>query len=295
VLKVLKRRFPAVAVRIYPVPVQGEGAAGKIAAAIDLADRRRDCDVLIVTRGGGSLEDLWAFNEEVLARAIATCSIPVISAVGHEVDVTISDLVADVRAPTPSAAAELAVPDQATWLASLARLAARLTQLARQALAARRERLTWLERRLAQRDPRHRLRQQAQRLDELESRLVRAARQGVAERGLRLRALLARLQAVSPARRLQRDAERLVHCRHRLRSAADRRLADYRARLAVAVRALNTVSPLATLERGYAIVFDPAGAVVRDAATLKPGDTLRARLARGSVAARVISAGEDET
>jgi len=125
--------------------------------------------------------------------------------------------------------------------------------------------------------------------------LVRAARQGVAERGLRLRALLARLQAVSPARRLQRDAERLVHCRHRLRSAADRRLADYRARLAVAVRALNTVSPLATLERGYAIVFDPAGAVVRDAATLKPGDTLRARLARGSVAARVISAGEDET
>ena len=170
VISVLRRRFPAIPVLIYPVPVQGKEAGGEIANAIRLASRRADCDVLILTRGGGSLEDLWPFNEEVVARAIHDCRIPLVSAVGHEIDFTIADFVADRRAATPSAAAELVTPDQLEWLARLTQLSARLENRLRHTLSDDQRRLAWLEQRLQQVHPGQYLRQQAQRLDELEQR-----------------------------------------------------------------------------------------------------------------------------
>src|SRR6202522_4096960 len=164
ILHVLARRFPAAAVLIYPVPVQGAQAAAEITAALELAGRRAECDVLILARGGGSLEDLWAFNDERLARAIVASPIPVITGIGHEVDFTIADFAADVRAPTPSAAAELVVPDAEEWLKSLQRLGLRLRRGMRQRLDGHDERLRWLIGRAALVSPTARLSQQTQRL-----------------------------------------------------------------------------------------------------------------------------------
>ncbi len=158
ILHVLARRFPAVAVLIYPVAVQGAQAAAEIIAALKLAGRRGECDVLILARGGGSLEDLWAFNDEALARAIVASPIPIVSGIGHEIDFTIADFAADVRAPTPSAAAELAVPDSGEWLTALARLGSRLRRGMRRRLDERRERLRWLAGRAAFVSPVARLR-----------------------------------------------------------------------------------------------------------------------------------------
>ena len=176
ILHILRRRFPAVPVLIYPVAVQGESAPREIEQALRLASARRDCDVLIVARGGGSLEDLWAFNDEAVARAIFACPIPVVSGVGHEVDFTIADLVADERAPTPSGAAERVVPDRAEWLRGFAFAAQRLQAGMRRRLNEMRNDLQVREQRLARTHPGVRLRQHAQRLDELEERLKLAAR-----------------------------------------------------------------------------------------------------------------------
>ena len=176
ILHVLARRFPAVPVLIYPVAVQGAAAAAEIAAAVRLAGRRAECDVLILARGGGSLEDLWAFNDEALARAIVASPIPVVSGIGHEIDFTIADFAADVRAPTPSAAAEFVVPDAEEWLASLARLAQRLQRGLLAPVEAQRERLRWLIGRAALVSPAARWRSRSQRLDELEQRMFRALR-----------------------------------------------------------------------------------------------------------------------
>ncbi|HUL81961.1 MAG TPA: exodeoxyribonuclease VII large subunit, partial [Gammaproteobacteria bacterium] len=170
VLIALRRRFPATAVLIYPTSVQGAGAADEICRTLHLADRRADCDVLILTRGGGSLEDLWAFNEEKVARAIAAMKLPVIVGVGHEIDFTIADFAADLRAPTPSQAAELAVPDQAEWLARFARVEQHLVLGARRRLGADQRRFATLAHRLSRSHPGIRLREQQQRLDELEAR-----------------------------------------------------------------------------------------------------------------------------
>src|ERR1700683_1480816 len=168
ILHVLARRFPAVAVMIYPVAVQGAQAPAEIFAALALACRRADCDVLILARGGGSLEDLWAFNDERLARAIVASPIPVISGIGHEIDFTIADFAADVRAPTPSAAAELVVPDAQEWLTAFVRLGSRLERCMRRRLEEHGERLRWLAGRAALVSPTARLGAHAQRLDELE-------------------------------------------------------------------------------------------------------------------------------
>src|ERR1700678_949498 len=199
ILHVLARRFPAVRVLIYPVAVQGAQAAAEIVAALKTAAARNECDVLILARGGGSLEDLWAFNDEKLARAIVASPIPVVSGVGHEIDFTIADFAADMRAPPPSAAAELVVPDAGEWLAALASLAARLARGARRRLGEGRERLRRLERRAALVSPAARCAQQTQRLDELEQRLRRAMRRRLQEQGERLRWLSGRASLVSPS------------------------------------------------------------------------------------------------
>jgi len=287
IIHVLARRFRAVPVLIYPVPVQGAQAAADIIAALTLAGRRADCDVLILARGGGSLEDLWAFNDERLARAIVASPIPIITGIGHEVDFTIADFVADVRAPTPSAAAELVVPDAAEWLTTMGRCGARLQRLMRLKLADHRERLRWLTGRAALVSPSARLTQQAQRLDELEESLVSAIHRQLNERRERLRWLTGRAAQVSPATRLTQQSLRLDNLRQRLQRTSRESLRRARERLLPLVRTLHAVSPLATLERGYAIVSTPDGGILRDAAAAKPGMVIEARLGKGRLRAKV--------
>jgi exodeoxyribonuclease VII large subunit len=204
ILHVLARRFPAAAVLIYPAPVQGAAAAAALVAALELAASRAECQVLILARGGGSLEDLWAFNDERLARAILRCPIPVVTGIGHEIDFTIADFVADMRAPTPSAAAQLVVPDAGVWLHRLAQLAARFAAAARRALRSEQTRLDALLRRLQQAHPGARLLQHSQRLDELETRLRLALRSRLAGSAARLDSAARALQAVSPLATLGR-------------------------------------------------------------------------------------------
>ncbi len=281
VLTVLRRRFPAIPVLIYPVPVQGKAAAPEIARMIRRASERAECDVLILCRGGGSLEDLWAFNEEVVARAIADCEIPLVTGNGHEVDDTISDFSADLRAPTPSGAAESVSPDGADWLRRLDRLGERLTGVERAGLARRAERLQWLARRLLQQHPGQRLCQQTQRLDELEQRLLRGMQSGVRRHLLLLDHGLARLLHHTPLHRIERAREHCARLAQRLHQHMRRRLERHGDQIAGLGRALDAVSPLATLGRGYAIVRRPDGSVVRDARTVSAGDEIEARLARG--------------
>ena len=287
ILHVLARRFAAVPVLIYPVAVQGVTAAAEIAAAVRLAGRRAECDVLILARGGGSLEDLWAFNDEALARAIVASPIPVVSGIGHEIDFTIADFAADVRAPTPSAAAEIAVPDGEEWLISLSRLAHRLQRGLLRRVEAQRERLRWLIGRAALVSPTARLSQQTQRLDELEQRMFRSLRQILADRRSALGERRSRLWQLSPAARLRSTAARQAALYARLRAAALARLHLARERLSPLVRTLNAVSPLATLDRGYAIVSRVSGGIVRSAAEVAPGTLIEARLAMGKIRAKV--------
>jgi exodeoxyribonuclease VII large subunit len=289
VLKILRRRFPSVPALIYPVPVQGEGAAANIAEAIALANRRADCDVLIVTRGGGSLEDLWAFNEEPVARAIFNSAIPVISAVGHEVDITISDLVADVRAPTPSGAAEIAVPDQHAWLGQLEQNMKRLASLAGRQQQRLAERLGFLTGRLERQDPRQRLAQDGQRLDELELRARRAMDAKTSSQRRDLAAMIARLAAASPAKQLQRQLLRKDDLNRRLYRAASQLIERQSQRLGGLARELNAISPLATLGRGYALVYDSKGNLIRDPSQVKTGDSIKARVADGHIHAQVTN------
>ncbi len=294
ILSVLRRRFPALEVLIYPVPVQGEGAGARIAAAIGRASDDRRCDALILARGGGSLEDLWAFNEEVVARAIHDCSLPLVCGVGHEIDFTIADFVADVRAPTPSAAAELLSPDQMEMLLSLKRQETTLIQHMQRRLTGAKSTLQGLERRLAQRHPSQRLRQQAQRLDELELRL-RLARGHQARRGAeRLARLEIRLQGLSPRLRIERLAAREQALRQRLVQLMLTRLERQQGRLQGLGRALQAVSPLATLGRGYAIVRrEPSGEVLRSAQGVEAGERVTAQLAEGRLTCEVVSSDTD--
>ena len=290
ILHVLARRFPAAAVLIYPVPVQGALAAAEITGALELAGRRAECDVLILARGGGSLEDLWAFNDERLARAIVASPIPVITGIGHEIDFTIADFAADVRAPTPSAAAELVVPDAQEWLEAFAQFAVQLQRCMRRRLEERRERLRWLTGRAALVSPSARLGAQAQRLDELEQCLVRAMRRRLQEHGERLRWLSGRASRVSPSARLELQLSRLEGLDRRLSRAWRQATSSRREKLLPLIRTLHAVSPLATLERGYAIVSLENGGILRDAAEVKPGTFIEARLARGRVRAKVEGA-----
>jgi exodeoxyribonuclease VII large subunit len=274
-------------VLLYPVAVQGAAAAPKIVAAIHRASARAECDVLILARGGGSLEDLWSFNEESVARAIAACSIPIISGIGHEVDFTIADFVADQRAPTPSGAAELAAPDCNEWLRHLATHSRRLSSALRRSLTNRSSQLASLQRRLGQRHPGIELRQRAQRLDELEQRLTRLLQQQLRHRRALVAQQAAHLRHASPVVRLSAVKGRLQMSRASLESAFRRQLQHLRSQLRVAAGTLDAISPLATLQRGYAIVTDAQGHVVTDAGGLATGQMIQARLASGRVQARV--------
>ena len=288
ILTVLRRRFPSIPVAIYPSPVQGEAAVPCLIAALDLAARRNECDVLIIGRGGGSLEDLWAFNNEALARAIRKCPIPIVSGVGHEVDVTIADFAADVRAPTPSGAAELVAPDQLEWQRSLVGLSARLALQMRRRLGNAFQAFDWLSRRLNQCSPASRLRQQSERLRDLTRALAGAMRHDFTRRGRLLDQIRSRVLTAAPLRRLERISRRAADLQARLLRLGALPAERLRVRLRLAERALQSVSPLATLTRGYAIVTDvETGHVLMDAAKVASGKSVRARLARGSVHATV--------
>lgn len=288
ILSVIRRRYPLARVVVYPVPVQGAGAGQKIAAILATASERAECDVLILARGGGSLEDLWAFNEEAVARAIRASRVPVVSGVGHEIDFTIADFVADLRAPTPSGAAELATPDVEDWQHRLGQQALRLVQVEARLLRSLRERLAWCRERLGQLHPGRVLRDRAQRLDELQLRLGRAVRVELRQGRTRLEALTASLREHSPAQRLRRASDRLTALHVQLDAAARSRLLRIGQRLALALRTLDTVSPLATLGRGYAILSDAAsGAIISHVSAARAGQTLQAQLADGSLLAEV--------
>ncbi len=288
VLQVLRRRCPGVPVLIYPVPVQGAGAAREIAAQLALADRRAEVEVLLLVRGGGSLEDLWAFNDETLARALADVELPVICGIGHEIDFTIADFVADLRAPTPSAAAELAVPDAAAWLAALEVTARRLASGALRSWRQRCDSIAHAARRLRALHPSQALAQRAQRLDELQARSLAAVGRGLATRGEQLLRLRAELESRSPGSRIAALLQRIAHGEARLPAAFRHCIAVANGKLASAARALQATSPLATLGRGYAIVTLAAdGTVVTDRTQASAGSEIDARLARGRLRARV--------
>jgi exodeoxyribonuclease VII large subunit len=295
VLSILRRRFPAVPVVIYPAAVQGDAAPGELIAALQTAVRRDECNVLILTRGGGSLEDLWAFNDEQLARAIAECPIPVVSAVGHEVDFTIADFVADVRAPTPSGAAELVVPDRGDWLRALNSIASRIARQGQRSLENRAQAIDWLNRRLSRASPAARVARQQDRLREITGRLAAAVRHDLHTRDSRLSTLHKTLLQVSPAVRVERAISRSSALRQRLAAAGRQRISDADHRLRVAARALDAVSPLATLHRGYAIVTEAAtGRALTHASQVKEADDIRARLAHGELLARITGIVDDK-
>ena len=264
IITVLGRRFPSVPVIIYPAAVQGDAAPAELMAALQTATDRNECDVLIMGRGGGSLEDLWAFNDEALARAIAGCPIPIVSAVGHEVDFTIADFVADVRAPTPSGAAEIVVPDRHDWLRRIGVLATRIARFGERAVDDRAQQLDWLG-----------------------GRMSAAMRRQILSQRHDLQELRGELVQLSPAVSVQRSIARLGTLQQRLASSTREALSDLNHRVALLGRALHSVSPLATLDRGYAIVLDDDGKAMTDAATAKIGDEIRAHLSKGELIAKV--------
>jgi exodeoxyribonuclease VII large subunit len=288
VLTVLRRRFPGLPVVVYPVPVQGAGAAEEVAGMLRLADARGECDLLILTRGGGSPEDLATFNDEALARTIAALRTPIVSAVGHEIDFTIADFVADRRAPTPSAAAELASPDGPALRARLDRLGARLLGAHRRGLAQRASALRELIRRLDRSHPAAQLRRRAQLIDELDTRLRRGWRRRTEQGREALQRQAGRLRLLAPRTRVAALLERLGGLERRLGRALAHARETAAGRLGAAARRLDALSPLATLDRGYAIVRRADdGTVVRRCEAAPTGTLVEAQLERGVLLCRV--------
>jgi exodeoxyribonuclease VII large subunit len=283
VLTTLRRRWPLARVTLYPTPVQGAGAAERIAAALAQAGARAECEVLLLVRGGGSIEDLWSFNEEVVARAIAACPVPVVTGVGHETDFTIADFAADLRAPTPTGAAELATPDGEAWRRKVERLGGALRAETRRRLEVLAQRLDGLARRL--RHPAERMEAQRRHLDHLAQRLALARSADLDRRRRDLSHLAARLTACAP--RPQRRSERVADLERRLAFALRAGLARRAATVATLAEHLGHLNPRAVLERGYSIVRDGQGRVITDSRQVAAGDAIAIALARGSLDANV--------
>lgn len=287
ILTVLQRRAPALEVIIYPSLVQGAQAASDLTAALQHAIRRNECEVLIIGRGGGSLEDMWCFNDETLARTIAHCPIPIVSAVGHEIDFSISDFVADVRAATPSAAAELVSPDQQHQLQVLLQLKQRLTQSMRQRLGQKAQLFLHQHSKLQLLHPARRLQQQQQRLDELHIRLQQAMQYKLQQQRQQLQLQQKALWLLSPEQQLKRQQLKLQQLQQSLERRFCQLLGKKQTQWQALSRELHTVSPLATLQRGYSIVFDANSTVVKSTSQLQCGDKLLLKLADGDIAAEV--------
>jgi len=278
VLTTLSRRAPHVRIVIYPTPVQGEGAGRKIAEALLRAGSRAECDALILCRGGGSMEDLWAFNDEAVARALAACPIPVISGVGHETDFTIADFAADLRAPTPTAAAEIAATARADWLAAIEELHEDMARAFKRSLAGRAQELDWLSRRLQ--SPGAAIAHERTRLMGLQARLGYAMRTPLAAARHALERQSARLQLRMPDTRAGRTV--LDDALRRMRIATERQGKTRLQALASLNAQLELLNPQRTLERGYAIVTNRHGAILRNPKQLQPREALTVRLAEGA-------------
>lgn len=292
ILHILKRRSPTTKVTLYPVAVQGEQAPAQIIEMIKQATADQRCDALIVTRGGGSIEDLWAFNDEALARAIYQCPIPTISAIGHEIDYTISDFVADQRAPTPSAAAELASKDQQELIPLLKRHEQRLQHNMKRLLSAKQQQLSWLQQRI--RHPQQRLLEQSQRIDELERRLIRHYQQQLAQQQQKVELLKARIQQNSPFHALKNHAQHFQALQRRLNQVIQQQLAHHQQRLSQNAHQLQAISPLATLSRGYSIAKESKrGHIIRNANQVSPGEKINLQLNKGRLDLIVEQCHED--
>jgi len=287
ILHVLQRRDPSLPVIIYPTAVQGDDAPAQIVRAIELANRRNECDVLIVGRGGGSLEDLWSFNDERVARAIFASRIPVVSAVGHETDVTIADFVADLRAPTPSAAAEVVSRNQQELLRQVLAARQRLEMAMDYLLVSRTQRQTRLQHRLQQQHPQLRLARQQTALIRLRQRMSSALDNQLRRSGQRQQRAEQRLNQQHPQGRLHRAQHRYQQLEYRLSQTIAARLSSTRERFGSALAHLEAVSPLATLARGYSVTTAPDGAVLKQTRQAQPGDVLTTRVQDGWVESEV--------
>ncbi|MGL6123090.1 MAG: exodeoxyribonuclease VII large subunit [Shewanella sp.] len=294
VLHVLARRDPSIEVIIYPTQVQGETAAQSICQAINIANQRLEVDVLLLTRGGGSLEDLWCFNNEALAHTIYNSALPIVSAVGHEVDTTISDYVADIRAPTPSAGAELLSQDSDNKAQKLATALSRLQQSAKHYQLKQERRLSLLEHRLQRQDPKRTLQQFEQSFDEMQLRLESALSNRLHLFSRRQQLLASRLEQQSPKHKLTIEGNRLSYLTSRLQDALLDQLSQSEQRIKYAAHQLETVSPLATLSRGYSITTDIHNQVVDCADKLAIGDSLQTRLRHGQVISTVTQITNNE-
>ena len=282
VLSTLQRRAPHLSITIFPTLVQGEGAGEKIAAAVDQASASK-CEAIILCRGGGSIEDLWAFNEECVARAIRASAIPVVAGIGHETDFTIADFAADLRAPTPTAAAELLSPDRDALLARLGELHRHLARRIERSLAEQQQRIDWLATRLLH--PAERIRQRQSDLQRLGHRLQQALRYQNEAARLRLSAARQGLHSTRPTPAKQ--AEHLANLQHRLSRQAHWQISQHAAKLNALASGLKQLDPRAVLARGYALAIGPDGRAVRDAATLLPGNAIQLSFAHGSAAVTV--------
>ncbi|MBJ9233708.1 exodeoxyribonuclease VII large subunit [Citrobacter koseri] len=287
ILHVLKRRDPSLPVIIYPTAVQGDDAPGQIVRAIERANARNECDVLIVGRGGGSLEDLWSFNDERVARAIFASRIPVVSAVGHETDVTIADFVADLRAPTPSAAAEIVSRNQQELLRQIQSAQQRLGMAMDYYLANRNRRFTQLFHRLQQQHPQLRLARQQTMLERLRQRMSFALDNQLKRAASRQQRVLQRLNQQNPQPRIYRAQTRIQQLEYRLAENVRARLSATRERFGNAVTHLEAVSPLSTLARGYSVTTATDGKVLKQTRQVKAGDVLTTRLSDGWVESEV--------
>ncbi|AKJ42965.1 exodeoxyribonuclease VII large subunit [Pragia fontium] len=287
ILHILQRRDPSLPVIIYPTMVQGADATLQIARTIELANQRNECDVLIVGRGGGSLEDLWCFNEELVARAIANSNIPVVSAVGHETDVTIADFVADLRAPTPSAAAEMVSRNQLELVRQLQSQQQRLEMAMDYYFSRLRQRLARQDSRLQQQHPQLRLSRQQTTLLKLQNRLEDGIQLRLRRHSRQTELLQQRLMQTQPQMRVQRSQQQLQQFSYQLQQVMERQLNQAKQRFSVGYSQLEAVSPLATLARGYSVTSTNDGATLKKTRQVKVGDKLKTRLSDGWVESSV--------
>lgn len=286
ILSVLQRRFPAIPILIYPTAVQGDQAKFEICKAIETANQLKQVDVILLARGGGSLEDLWSFNEESVARAIVKSRIPIISGVGHEVDFTIADFVADLRAPTPSAAAENAVPNQQTWLNYFQTFELQLQQQILRKLSQQQQSINWLNKRLQQQHPGQQYQRHAQTLDNLETRLQSIIQTKISQSQHLIAKQSSLLQQHNPANRIIRYQEQLSYLSKRLTTSIQHKIEKLNRKQANLIHTLNAVSPLATLERGYSITSQ-ASSIISSSKQLSLNDTIETRFAHGSATSKI--------
>ena len=294
ILTVLNRRFPIIPIIIFPVAVQGEQAAPQIQNALEKANFRADCDLLILARGGGSLEDLWAFNEEIVARAIFDSEIPIISAIGHETDVTISDFTADLRAPTPSGAAELAVPDQHDWIKSIDNISEKINTIITQQINSKSQLSDWINKRLSQSSPKMTVKRQIEKSNNLKKILSSSILQNLSKQDKNIHQLKSNLNEVSPRLKIHTQLSRIKELNQKITSCSDHLLEGLNNRIKLASKTLNSVSPLRTLDRGYAIARDAKTKnVIMSADNIEIENDIEVKLAKGEIKVTVIEKHSD--